>query len=523
MYRKGEDQIPIEAFDFSGAGSLNPKNRWVVLSHLIPWEEVEAEYRQNFSSEGLGAPSKPARMALGSLLIKERLGCSDEEAVEQICENPYLQYFIGLSRYQRDAPFDSSMLVHFRKRFSLEMLARINERTVEKMRELGRGKDDEPPRSRRFKRESSEVSGAVEPAAPKQNAGKQVMDATCVPADITYPTDLKLLNTARRKTEEMIDRLYEVSGQIRKPRTYRMKAHRLWLELAKSKKVSSPQLRKAIGQQLRFLKRNLKPIEHLSERVSLKVLKRVQYRELLVIHEVYRQQGWMYQNRACRIEGRIVSIFQPHVRPIVRGKVSAPTEFGAKLSASLCGGFVFLDHLNWNAFNESSHLIQQVEAFKRRFGCYPESVHVDKIYRTQENRAFCKSKGIRLSGPPLGRPVQQTKQNQVELKQQKKIARQDELERIPIEGKFGQAKRRFSLNRVMTKRANTSECAIAIVFLLINLEKGLALFFVCLAFLTQCLRMKVKFGENSSEDRQKRFPIQLARWRKHHGLITIAA
>ena len=107
----------------------------------------------------------------------------------------------------------------------------------------------------------------------------------------------------------------------------------------------------------------------------------------------------MYEHRCHQIDARIVSITQPHVRPIVRGKAGRAVEFGAKLSASCAYGCVFLDHLGWDNFNESGDLVSQVEQFKRRFGHYPESVHVDQIYRTRANRAWCRERGIRISGP----------------------------------------------------------------------------------------------------------------------------
>ena len=112
-------------------------------------------------------------------------------------------------------------------------------------------------------------------------------------------------------------------------------------------------------------------------------------------------------------------------------------------------------------------MIEQIEAYHNRFGFYPESVHVDKIYRTKDNRRFCKKHGIRLSGPPLGRPPEEADV----LKEQKKLQHQDEVDRIAVEGKFGQGKRRFSLARIMTKLAGTSEVAIMVSFIVMNLEK----------------------------------------------------
>ena len=122
---------------------------------------------------------------------------------------------------------------------------------------------------------------------------------------------------------------------------------------------------------------------------------------LLVVGEVYRQQLWLYENKKQSIDDRIVSLSQPHIRPIVRGKAGKAVEFGAKLSASCFDGYVFLDHISWDNFNESGDLKVQVESFKTYTGYYPESVHVDKIYRTRENRAWCKERGIRISGSPF--------------------------------------------------------------------------------------------------------------------------
>ena len=83
----------------------------------------------------MGAPAKSFRMALGALIIKEKLGISDRETVEQIRPNPYLQYFIGQSTYSNELPFDPSLLVHFRQRISANLINKVNEKMVKKMRE----------------------------------------------------------------------------------------------------------------------------------------------------------------------------------------------------------------------------------------------------------------------------------------------------------------------------------------------------------------------------------------------------
>lgn len=197
---------------------------------------------------------------------------------------------------------------------------------------------------------------------------------------------------------------------------------------------------------------------------QLELLSKSHYKMLLVATEVYRQQLLMYETKENSISDRIVSLKQPHIRPIVRGKAGKSVEFGAKLSASCRNGYVFLDRISWDNFNESLDLQAQVEEFKRFTGFYPESIHVDRIYLTRDNRAWCKERGIRMSGIPLGRRPKNIS------KSKKKQAQDDERIRNSIEGKFGEAKRRFSLGRVMTKLDNTSETGIAITFLVMNLS-----------------------------------------------------
>jgi len=455
MYRKVEPvATSVSDFELPNDCKLAEENRWVMMAKLIPWSEFEAEYAQNFATE-MGAPAKSFRLALGALIIKEKLGISDRETVEQIRENPYLQYFIGESSYSNKIPFDSSLLVHFRERISADIVNKINQEIIKRIHPADL---------------SSEKKKPEEEKSEPHNRGQLILDATCTPADISYPTDLGLLNQARQQTEKIIDSLYKtIKGSMKKkPRTYRLLARKEYLKVAKQRRQSHNQKRKAIKKQLHYIKRNLSHIQQLlADGASLLSLNKKQYKKLLVVTEIYRQQSWLMENKKQSIEDRIVSLSQPHIRPIVRGKAGKSVEFGAKLSASYFEGYVFLDRISWDNFNESTDLKSQIEAYYNFTGYYPESVHVDRIYRTRENRAWCKERGIRISGPPLGRPPAYVSP------EKNKQARLDEKFRNSIEGKFGQAKRRFSLARVMTKLSHTSETAIAISFLVMNLSTWL--------------------------------------------------
>ena len=478
MYRKDDtNQLKFEDFYLQFGGKLRSDNRWVILSKQIPWQQVEQEYSMNFSQSDTGNPAKSARIALGSLIIKERLGTTDRETVLQIAENPYLQYFIGFPEFKDEVPFDHSLMTYFRKRFDKDTLAEINESIVRKALEPDQQPQDKTPDNNDDDKPS--------------NKGKLLVDATCTPADVAYPTDLNLLNEAREKTEAMIDSMHApLIGKTKKPRTYCQKARKDYLAVAKQKRSGYKKVRKAIGKQLCYLRRNLKNIDRMASKGLLMYLNKRHYRNLLIIKELSRQQLYMYENRTHKIADRIVSISQPHVRPIVRGKAKSNVEFGAKVSVSLIDGFSFVDRISWDSYNESCDLIEQIKKYHKRFGFYPESVHADKIYRNRENLRYCKKYGIRLSGPPLGRPKKVMSENAEQLKQEKQQHRQDEIDRIAVEGKFGQGKRRFSLARIMAKLAGTSEAVIMISFMVMNLEKILSGCLIFLLYACQSLQVR---------------------------------
>jgi len=454
MYRRKKDQIEFKDFVLPFGGRLKGQNRWIKLAGLIPWDEFEEAYGRNFAGNGQGAPAKSVRLALGALIIREQLGCSDRETVEQIRENPYLQFFLGYSTYSYEVAFDPSMLVHFRKRFDLESLKKINELII------AANKTDK-------KQATHTPDNKDDPDGSDQgNHGQLIIDATCAPADITHPTDLKLVGKAREKSELIIDALHGCSElKQTKPRSYRVRARAEYLKTAKTRRLNHQERSKVIKKQLNYLRRNLGNISKLADQIGLNQLPGNLYRDLLVIESVHRQQCQIYFEGKRSVPQRIVSISQPHIRPIIRSKARAKTEFGAKLSLSMENGLSHLHRLDFEAYNESEDLIAQVETFKQRHGVYPESVHADNTYRNSKNRRYCRERGIRLSGAPLRERFDPHKHPE------DKQAHQDLIDRVLIEGKIGQAKRRYTMGLVMTKLACTTQTSIAITVIVINLMK----------------------------------------------------
>src|SRR5699024_3425020 len=136
MYKMTENQLVLpEDFFLPFGGNLNKENRWVVLANLIPWWQFEEAYANTMKRSSRGQQAFSVSMALGALYIQQRKGLSDRETVEEITENPYLQYFIGLPEFQEEPPFDASMMTHFRKRLDAAIINQLNEAIV--MEELG--------------------------------------------------------------------------------------------------------------------------------------------------------------------------------------------------------------------------------------------------------------------------------------------------------------------------------------------------------------------------------------------------
>ena len=448
MYKKDRHrQFGLTDFNQPIGLKMNPENRWVKKADLIPWDEIEDRYADLFPSH-TGMPAKPLRVALGSLIIQKQYGYSDRELVEQITENPYYQYFIGLHGYQQKAPYAPSLLVEFRKRLTDEVLGEINEMII-------RYNHPDAPGP------GSDSSGSEE-SDPSENSGTLILDATCAPQNISFPQDVNLLNEARENLETIIDTVcYEYDEP--KPRTYRRNARKDYLALAKQRRRTSKAIRKAIKKQLQYVRRDLGFIDGFLE--EGKSLSTKDAGRFAVIRKVYEQQLYMYENKVHSVPDRIVSISQPYIRPIVRGKAKTPTEFGAKLDLSIDDhGMARIEKQSFDAYNESDVLIEAIERYKERTGHYPKRALADKIYRNRNNLAYCKIHGIRLSGPTLGRPK---KDPSVDKKQEY----QDAVDRIEVERSFSLAKRCFGLGLIVTKLDTTTRSSIVLSVIAMNVDR----------------------------------------------------
>lgn len=443
MYKtSGKHQLTFEDFNQSCGMKLVMSDDWCVLATRIDWAECEKIYSAKFKS-GKGHPAVPVRQALGALIIQKRMKLSDRALVKAIAENPYYQYFIGLEKFSSECPFTYSTLALFRRRIDVDFLQAVNEMIL---------KTSGPtPEHAKQKKETPPEGG---------NAGTMILDATCSPSNIRYPQDFSLLNEAREKTDSLIDELHAEAQEPKRPRTYRRTLHAAYLNMAKSKKRSTKAMRSLIRKFLCALARNLGFIDGYLAAGGR--LTRRQLDMLDTIRRLYAQQKEMFDRHTHRVDDRIVSISQPYIRPIVRGKTKTPVEFGAKYDVSIDeNGHARLEKLSFDAYNEGTVFKDATERYHKRTGHYPRRILVDKIYNTKENREYSQEHGIQLSVHGPGRPKEDTASRQE--------SKRNQTDRIEVERFFSTDKRCCGAGLIVTRLADTTLASIALSVLVANL------------------------------------------------------
>ena len=473
-------EIKLSLFKTPFDQQLDPQNRWVKWEQVIPWDNLASVFRKSLS-ENMGRSTIDLRVVLGVLIIQIMQKLSDREVIAYVQENIYAQYFVGLPSFTIKEVFDPSLLVLIRKRLGEQGAHTLNELLIEhalaqkairhKVKRKSGKKNDKDPGMKGGTTEGGEANSTPkqdkEPKNP--NRGTIKIDATVCPQNIAFPTDTSLLNKARLKQEQIIDKLFEAHGLWKaKPRTYRRIAKKKFLNFSKKRSPSTKKIRQQRKAQLGYVRRNLRYINEMLDLIESKglvaELSRRDWHYLRVIHELYQQQNQMYIQKSQQINDRIVSLEQPWVRPIKRGKAKAAVEFGAKINISLTEGFTRVEQGSYNAYNEGKYLREAIEAYRSSYGYYPELALVDKIYLTRENRNWLKNKGIRHAGVPLGRPPKMDKAL-------KKTRKKEQSQRNLIEGKIGEGKNNYGWNKIKTKLPETSLCTINLIALVMNIVK----------------------------------------------------
>jgi hypothetical protein len=418
-YRHSPLQLSFQSFGAGLSVPLSPDNEWVQLADTFPWAKLDEAYQLEFPKNA-GRAAKPFRMLYGAGLIQERMGLTDRGVVAAIRDTPAYQYFIGMPEYRAEAPFSYSSLTHFRKRIAdiSELISNII---------------------------NDEVRARIEALVPFK-IDTVTTDATAVPVKIKFPQDTTLLNQARLSLEAMA---IEMAHQLNQPnpRMYKREAKQTWTAFSRHPKRQKGGVRKQLKAQLQYVRRDLRYVDEFLDQGA--TLDDKQATRLGVIRILFDQQWYMYTNKTHQVADRIVSLQQPYIRPIQRGKANAPVEFGAKVDCSMSEGVIEIERLDFSAFSESVDFAATLDHYYDVHGHYPDEVLADTLYRNRANLKLCKDLGIKICGPKLGR---HPKHVDAEQRRQDTDA---ENRRGAIERRFAFMKGTLGLDLVNTRTAES--------------------------------------------------------------------
>ncbi len=400
-------------------------------------------------------------MVVGALIIKHKMCLSDQETIWAIQENPYMQYWLGLSEFTDQPIFDPSLFVTIRKRLDIKDLNLFTKELIKLNQHNGKPKADQE--------DNNTQDDDFTDSQSRLHKGDLKIDATCSDAEIRYPTDIDLLNDGSYVLNRYMDQLCSKFGLLR-PITFTKQSRKVFLEVIKRKRKRKGLIKASKSKMLAYLYRDIQSFTHLVAihgSQLLDGLKRFEKRTLCAIITMYHQQNDLFKNNAHTCKDRIISIFQPHIRPIVRGKSKAPTEFGAKMGVSITYGYTFIDHHSWDAYNESQDLKLQIELYQKRFGYLPRRVFADKIYLNRANRNIMKELDIEVMGKPLGRPPK-NQDPEHQIKMAKSVSQRNE-----IEATFGTGKRVYRANNIRAKLPQTTNYWTGMCYFVKNVMKFL--------------------------------------------------
>jgi transposase, IS5 family len=389
---------------------LNPTNRWIQLAHILPWSDLIETFNQKIKTIEMTIEFN-SRVIIGTLIIKEKLQLSDEETIQIISENPYMQYFLGLEFYRPEAMLSLLSLIEFSENVDKEVFDELKTYIFSKAKtNLTLEKTSK----------NSDKQGNLKIV---QTEAEQYMK---------FPIDLELVNAAREQTEDIIDFLYDlVRNELPvKPRTYRKVTTQRLNAFLKSGDKSISEARKMLRVLLNCLNRNILYIDNILDMLPLEFPINHSYqKQLWIIRTLFEQQKQMYDDNIFNCEEQIIDLNKPELRPVKQEIQGKKIEFGSQLRLTLLDGITLNKAVNASLANiDNDELIMQAETYRLLVGKYPERIEADKSYTSVASKKWCKKNGIRLLTTAdknegkhiMKRPKRKTNIKKVENNKQKK-------------------------------------------------------------------------------------------------------
>lgn len=404
--------LPFADFIFKATHPL------LQLAAAIHWPTL-LEQLQDFYSPDQGRPSIPLRAQAGTLMLKHLKHLPDRDAVRYVEENLYAQRFCGLTPAQAVGYMHPATgLTNFRAKIGPEGMAWLQE----------------------------VLTCAAEGKSLKRG-DKFILDTTCVPLDLHYPTDIRLLEQCRRGILRLFQQAKRLGMEVAY-RTYRRTAQRVFVRFAKLAKSTAATRRRVHKQMWQFVRRNCKQLGDLRQRATrglgprcptepairkfLQTLKATERRTQVILH----QQRLVRQGLRS-IPQRIVSFHKDHVRPIVRGKFPLSTEFGPKVLVALVRGCLHVVEAFRDNRADASLLTPALRWFKTRFRRFPKALLGDRGFYARWRARWLQARGITSGLQARG------KSQTASSPAQRRHIRQ----RLPIEALISLAKRKFGWDK----------------------------------------------------------------------------
>lgn len=294
-----------------------------------------------------------------------------------------------------------------------------------------------------------ELANSWKPYIECQQIGMQ--DATCYESYIEYPTDVKLLWRCCEKLYEIIQKARK-KNKLRKTRCNFKKQQQQYLDYSKRRKKSRRLEKKMRKKILKFLFRLITIYNELVDKhkVEISVTHAAKLQTIIKVYE--QQHQHLFGNATEQIKNRIVSLSKPYVRPIVRGKEVKPVEFGAKVNKLQIDGINFIEHISFDAFNETTRYISGIHLQRTLFGkCTHQGA--DAIYATNKNRSYSTQQKIQTNFVPKGKEKESYKQ---QASQMRGILNKQRA--TVLEGSFGNEKNHYLLNKIKARTQKTEIC-----------------------------------------------------------------
>jgi hypothetical protein len=397
-----------------GAFVFNANHPLLKLAAAIRWEPL-LKRLQAFYSPDHGRPSIPLRAQAGTLMLKHLKHLPDREAVRHVEENLYAQRFCGLSPAQASGYMSPATgLTHFRAKLGPQGMALI-----------------------------AQVLTCAAHGKALKKGGQLILDTTCVPLDILYPTDIRLLERCRREILRLLHRAKALGLKLAY-RTYSRTARKVFVSFTKLAKPKAKTRQRVHKQLCQFVRRNLKQLADLRGRATQALGPRCQAEPVLrrflkqlkvtegKVRTILHQQAQVRRG-VVSIPHRIVSFHKDHVRPIVRGKFPLGTEFGPKVLVAVVKGLLHVLGVFPTNVADATLVVPGLRWFKTTFGRFPKEVLGDRGFYSRLRVRWLTRLAIGAGLHPRGK--------------RRSLARRLIRQRLPVEAFISLAKRKFGWGR----------------------------------------------------------------------------